>query len=321
LALVVLAAARPAINKDMIREINEGNHGWTAGVNEKFLNMDIEEVKKLMGVLPDSESKWAELELLAPAPAAYVAADDFDGRKQWPQCPSIGEIRDQANCGSCWAFGAVEAMTDRHCVATNGTKTPHISAEDMNSCCMTCGMGCEGGYPSAAWQYWVSKGVVTGGNYGQKNGCKAYSLKNCDHHVSGKYGPCPAVGPTPPCPNKCDDSSQDWSKSKQFGSRAYGVSGVANIQKELQTNGPVEAAFSVYEDFLTYRSGVYSHKTGSMLGGHAVKILGWGVDSGNAYWLVANSWNEDWGDQGYFKIKRGNNECGIEGQIVAGTPK
>lgn len=75
-----------------------------------------------------------------------------------------------------------------------------------------------------------------------------------------------------------------------------------------------------------------------MLGGHAVKILGWvrnrrlrcsssheiplqGVDSGTAYWLVANSWNEDWGDQGYFKIKRGNNECGIEGQIVAGTPK
>lgn len=85
-------------------------------------------------------------------------------------------------------------MTDRHCVATNGSSKPHLSAEDMNSCCMTCGMGCNGGYPSAAWQYWVRSGVVTGGNYGQKNGCKSYSLKNCDHHVSGKYGPCPAVG-------------------------------------------------------------------------------------------------------------------------------
>jgi len=87
------------------------------------------------------------------------------------------------------------------------------------------------------------------------------------------------------------------------------------------TNGPVEGAFSVYEDFLTYKTGVYSHTTGQMLGGHAIKVLGWGVDSGTPYWWVANSWNEDWGDQGFFKIKRGNNECGIESGMVAGLPK
>jgi len=84
------------------------------------------------------------------------------------------------------------------------------------------------------------------------------------------------------------------------------------------TYGPVEAAFTVYEDFLNYKSGVYHHVTGSQLGGHAIKILGWGVDNATPYWIVANSWNTDWGNQGFFWIKRGTNECGIESGVVAG---
>lgn len=60
------------------------------------------------------------------------------------------------------------------------------------------------------------------------------------------------------------------------------------------TNGPVEVAFTVYADFEQYTGGVYQHVSGEELGGHAVKILGWGVDGTTPYWLVANSWNEDW---------------------------
>lgn len=56
------------------------------------------------------------------------------------------------------------------------------------------------------------------------------------------------------------------------------------------------------------------------MGGHAVKIIGWGVENNIDYWLVANSWNTDWGDNGFFKIKRGNDECGFEGEISAGIP-
>lgn len=66
--------------------------------------------------------------------------------------------------------------------------------------------------------------------------------------------------------------------------------------------------------------GVYKHVAGKVLGGHAIRILGWGVENNTPYWLVANSWNSDWGDNGFFKILRGSDECGIEGQINAGIP-
>lgn len=65
------------------------------------------------------------------------------------------------------------------------------------------------------------------------------------------------------------------------------------------TNGPVTVAFTVYSDFENYAGGVYSHTTGKPMGGHAVKMLGWGVDNGTPYWLVANSWNPYWGEKGY----------------------
>lgn len=63
---------------------------------------------------------------------------------------------------------------------------------------------------------------------------------------------------------------------------------------------------------------MYQHTTGSLLGGHAVKLLGWGEEDGTPYWLIANNWNTDWGDEGLFKIKRGSNECGIENNIAGG---
>ena len=50
-------------------------------------------------------------------------------------------------------------------------------------------------------------------------------------------------------------------------------------------------------------------------------MIGWGVENGEKYWLCVNSWNDEWGDKGLFKIKRGSNECGIENSVNAGDPK
>ena len=71
------------------------------------------------------------------------------------------------------------------------------------------------------------------------------------------------------------------------------------------TNGPVEAAYTVYEDFYNYKSGVYVHTSGRQLGGHAVRILGWGVSGSTPYWLVANSWNTDWVGTGKMLLSMG----------------
>jgi len=79
------------------------------------------------------------------------------------------------------------------------------------------------------------------------------------------------------------------------------------------THGPVEVLFNVYSDFRTYKGGVYKKSPTAILsGGHAVKMLGWGVENGTPYWLCANSWGPSWGDNGFFKILRGVDECGIE---------
>lgn len=70
-------------------------------------------------------------------------------------------------------------------------------------------------------------------------------------------------------------------------------------------------------DFENYVSGVYKHVSGALMGGHAIKITGWGVDGTTAYWKIANSWNPYWGENGYFRIVRGTDECGIEDDVVA----
>jgi len=93
------------------------------------------------------------------------------------------------------------------------------------------------------------------------------------------------------------------------------------MMTEIYANGPIETAFDVYEDFLSYSGGVYKHTTGPLLGGHAVKVLGWGVLNSTNYWLVANSWNPDWGLQGYFMMLRGVNECNFESSADAGIAK
>lgn len=214
-------------------------------------------------------------------------------------------------------------MSDRICIASNGQTKLHISAEDLVDCCTSCGFGCNGGFPESAWEYYVHSGLVTGGNYNTNEGCKPYSIADCEHHVNGTRPPCQGEQPTPKCKKSCINGYPlSYTADKHFGKSAYSVaSNEAQIQKEIMTNGPVEGAFTVYADFVNYKSGVYQHTAGGQLGGHAIKVLGWGVENGVKYWLVANSWNTDWGNQGFFKILRGKNECGIESGIVGGLPK
>jgi len=127
--------------------------------------------------------------------------------------------------------------------------------------------------------------------------------------------------PTPACNKTCADGTK-FLQDKHFAKSSYAIGSVVDkIATEIQTHGPVEGTFAVYEDFANYVSGVYAHKTGSLLGYHAIKIIGWGVQNDVKYWIVQNSWNPTWGIQGFFWIQSGTNECGIEDGITAGLAK
>jgi len=175
---------------------------------------------------------------------------------------------------------------------------------------------------------------VTGGNQdgtGSFGGgwCSAFSLPHCHHHGPQGNDPYPAEG-APGCPSEsspegpdsCDSSAKSPHASFSADKYTYSgstqtASGVSQIQQMIMEGGPVETAFTVYSDFENYAGGVYKHTSGSYAGGHAVKIVGWGVDSGTNYWKVANSWNPYWGESGYFRIAFG--EGGIDDQVIGSS--
>jgi len=316
----------PTIQNHIIRDINaDEKMTWKAGINHKWINSTLADVRRYLGTIVDPDHVYTLPVKEFSQDEITDIPDSFDPRDKWPNCKDvIGHIRDQSACGSCWAFGSTEAFNDRHCIQSG--KTVVLSADDTTACCKffpCASMGCNGGQPSLAWSWFASKGVVTGGDYNDKDTCLPYAFPACAHHVtSTKYPACPSSEySTPKCDKSCTntDYQTSYSDDKFKASTSYSLDSVTKIQQDILNYGSATGAFTVYADFPNYKSGVYQHKTGRALGGHAIKIQGWGTENGTPYWLVANSWNETWGDNGYFKILRGSNECGIEGQVSAGA--
>lgn len=324
-----------ALNAKIVDAINEMKTTWKAEISYRFTNATVADVKKLLGTILPGEEGYQEpvLEKKVFKIADTAIPTSFDVREAWPSCALItGRVRDQSSCGSCWAFGSTEAFNDRYCIST-GDATKVFSAEDTNSCCSgavcSFSMGCNGGQPSGAWNWFTKSGVSTGADnadVGSGSTCKPYSLKSCAHHVSPPEDmvACDSLPEysTPKCTSACSETAYGtaYSSDKIKATSSYSVKTVANMQKELMEKGTLSVSMTVYEDFEAYASGVYQHKTGKSLGGHAIKMIGWGVDAetGTPYWLCTNSWNASWGEKGFFRILRGSNESGIEGGVVAG---
>jgi cathepsin B len=262
--------------------------------------------------------------------------DHFDSEENWPHCAKIiGDIRDQSNCGCCWAFAGAEAASDRLCIATEGKMMMPISAQDV--CFCGSDDGCDGGFINEPWEHIQRHGSVTGGQY-QGSGpfgkgmCADFSLPHCHHHGPQGSDPYPAEGKpgcpsqtSPQCPTKCDAEAagphSDFEADKlTFSGKIMSASGELGIMKAIMEGGPVETAFTVYSDFENYAGGIYHHVTGEMAGGHAVRMVGWGVEDGVKYWKVANSWNPYWAEKGYFRIRKGHNEGGIENSVSFAAP-
>ncbi|KAI6220770.1 Secreted C13 protease-like protein [Aphelenchoides besseyi] len=256
----------------------------------------------------------------------------FDARRGWSYCADqIDKIQDQRYqsrrtflCGSCWAVSSASSLQDRFCIWSRGSIQPDLSAIDLVSCCTECGEGCTGGYPHRVFEYAEKQGIVSGGNFTNSNGCKPYPFANCQNGHGDFSGPqCKGGNKEDVCIRTCQPAfSYNYYTDRYFTSGSVVIQNDATaIQQELFRSGPlVFGAMQIFEDFLHYRSGVYEVTAGKFIGLHAVRLVGYGVENNVPYWLVANSWGRNWGQNGYFKIRRGQNEANIEGISSAGFP-
>ena len=321
------ALERLATNWSLIDAVNaDASLHWTAGPGTgAFADATLGDYARLCGTLPeDPPQHQAQAPPPTPAQDATTIAtlpDAFDWRNQSiaAKCPSISRVRDQAGCGSCWAFGTAEAMTDRQCIASKGAVSVELSSQDIASCACAvpppctkppctcpknpgpacpCGGGCNGGQLGQAWDYYEKVGVVDGGLFGDNTTCDPYTLASCAHHtVDPKKKNCSddvALTPDPTaCGGKQCVNGKDYTSSKHFGlsKSSKAVNGETAMMQELMAHGPLSCSFIVMDFFTAYHSGIMhggsvsspnGECAGHMLGFHAIEVVGWGVDLSNA---------------------------------------
>ncbi|KAH0820475.1 hypothetical protein GEV33_002316 [Tenebrio molitor] len=299
------------LSKEFIEKINKMNSSWRAGktISEDTLNQILEG-------LSGNQVEPVELEVMSTlnhrTKFFQDIPDSFDARENWPQCKDIiGTITAQGLCASCWAHASARVISDRICIESKGTTKVNISVEDLVTCCKTCTStnGCQSGKIDKAIEYWVSKGVVTGGLQDTNIGCKPITSIN--------------TRTAPPCKQTCTNSNYQihYNNDKHFGKSSYRVDSkdIVQMQIEIMMHGPVVSNFEVMGDFITYQEGVYRHLQGNFIGVHTFRILGWGVENGTNYWLAANSWGPTFGKLGGFvKVLRGVNHLNIESTVLTG---
>ena len=240
--------------------------------------------------------------LAAVALASASTPSSFDVRKQWSHCKY--NILDQQSCGGCWAFAASGSFTDRACIAGEAPSGTIMSPEPAIECVA---QGCNGGNAKTAWDFFKNTGDGTCTN-SCKGGCVPFDAAN---------------GKQPKCHKGKCDSGSSWNPWYMASSdKTLPKNDCSEIQSEMQKHGPLESLFQVYNNFFDYfdkdPSAVYDKKSGSYMGNHVVKIMGWGVQGGEDYWLAANSWGTSFAEGGYFKILRGKNFCDFESDVTEG---
>ena len=260
---------------------------WTPGVPARMKGKTVEELKAMLMHVEKYPLSVERVRYVGAPPAAW------DWTTQNAAC--VNYIRDQGNCGSCWAFSAVGAFNDLRCI--NKKDATHIlHSEQYVVSCDPIDQGCNGGYLNMVWYFLEKTGTTTDA---------------CVPYTSG------TSGVTGTCATKCTNGSA-ITLTKAAGTATNVCSSVTSIQTDLVT-GPLTTGFTVYYDFELYTGGIYQHVWGPEMGGHAVEFVGYGTANNTAFWKVKNSWGASWGEQGYFRILKGVDECGIEDECYLGS--
>merc|ERR1719230_67649 len=268
------------LTHNFIERVNSAGRSWTAGHNQ-FSDWHRDEYLSILGYIPHNEP-----EMYA---RTYHNTENLADSVNWVTAGAVTPVKDQGQCGSCWSFSTTGAMEGAHYIASGELLS--FSEQQLVDCStgILGNHGCNGGNPVLAYRYY------------KKN---AAELESVYPYTSGTG----------------DDSTDclyDAASTTSVNVSTYAQ--VAQDDKDQMKAALMQQPLAVLVEadkmvFQTYKTGVLdSDKCGTKLD-HAVLAVGYGTEDGQDYWLVKNSWNTTWGDQGYIKLAMNDTTgtCGVQ---------
>lgn len=261
-------------NSQRVQEFNSAKKTFKVGLN-KFACYTPAEYNALLGHIQPSTQNRERI--------VKKFKGDVPDSVDWRDKGIVNPIKDQAQCGSCWAFGTIQACESAYALA-HGTLLS-CSEQNLVDCCISCS-GCNGGLESAALEFIIN----------QQGG---YLNSEDDYPYTAVDGTCKF------------DSTKGINKIVSY---EHGKAGDEDYLKTLIAQGVCDIAIDASQwSFQLYTGGVYDEPScSSSFLDHAVGLVGYGTDGGVDYWLVRNSWGTSWGEKGYIRMSRNkNNQCGV----------
>ena len=266
---------------------------FTTGIT-KFSDMTHQEFAKIYLNLNYDALAVANFEP-ATVKSVNAAPTSYDWRNQG----RVSAVKDQASCGSCWAFATVANLEGLYYAKKGVMKT---FSEQMLVDCDTKDSGCNGGLMQYSFTWLKNNGgIMLDSSYpyvAKEQTCKSDKTKYADFKVIGQ--------------KKLGSTWSTWSCVDED-----------EVKEFLYETGPLAVALNA--DYLSSYTGGIVDYTSSKCPysgiNHAVTLVGYGTDSSSAmdYWIVKNSWGKNWGESGYFRIRRGNGTCGINCYVITAT--
>ncbi|MCJ2084123.1 C1 family peptidase [Methylobacterium sp. J-090] len=260
---------------------------WEAGSTSFSQYYDVEPSKTThfgLSFDPDKAKKDVVRTRTAESTLFKIAAPP-PSKVDWRNTSSgtfVTSVKDQSSCGACVAFATCASIESRVLIATND---PGGSIDLSEAHLFHCGA------PNSCDQGWFYTKAL---DFAKKNGIGL----DIDFPYTPHNQPCRTIPPFVKVPRYQTAASQI-------------------ARKQALLKGPVIGGFRVFQDFYTYRNGIYSHVAGDFVGWHAVCVIGY--DDADQCWIVKNSWGTGWGEQGFFRI--GFGECGIDSEVLFYDPE